>query len=54
MMYDAGESPRKRRVVEASYPREKRWWLVERKVHGPTDDGLCKGEWEYRDIWVFE
>ena len=55
MMYTAEESPRKRRaVVEASYRREKRWRLVERKVHGPTDDGLCKGEWEYRDVWLFE
>ena len=55
MMYKADESPRKRRaVVEASYLREKRWRLAERKVHGPTDDGLCKGEWEYRDVWVLE
>lgn len=32
--------------------RPKKWTQVTRKVHGPTDDGLCEGEWEIRDMWV--
>ena len=54
LMYSTDETPRKRKGAEPfTQQRVKKWRLLEEKVYGPTDDGLCKGEWEFRDVWVF-
>lgn len=51
LMYTTDDAPRKRKAPEPPQ-REKKWRLLEKKVYGPTADGLCKGEWEIRDVWV--
>lgn len=43
--------PARPRKLLCATARPTRWRLVARKVYGPTDDGLCEGEWELRDLW---